>query len=148
MLVAMRSAALVLFVLLVPLVAGCNSVRATAVPTGAVRAPPRSGPVAVYAANVPASATELGRVEVKAEGVDANIELLLPEFLDKVAVLGGDTAVIDTVDARFDLVQSSTTESFLYPCAFRSCVGTRMVPYTTEVLVLVMRGRAMRGGAP
>jgi hypothetical protein len=148
MLVAMRSAALVLFVLLVPWVAGCNSVRATAVPTGAVRAQPRSGPVAVYAANVPASATELGRVEVKAEGVDANIELLLPEFLDKVAGLGGDTAVIDTVDARFDLVQSSTTESFLYPCAFRSCVGTRIVPYTTEVLVLVMRGRAMRGGAP
>jgi len=97
---------------------------------------------------VPPSATELGRVEVRAEGVDANIELLLPAFVEKVASLGGDAAVIDSVDARFDMVQSSTTESYLYPCAFRSCVGTRIVPYTTEVLVMVMRGRAMRGGAP
>ena len=104
--------------------------------------------MAVYAANVPDSATELGRVEVRAEGVDANIELLLPEFLDKVASLGGDAAVIDAVDARFDLVQGATAESYLYPCAFRSCVGTRMVPATTEILVLVMRGRAMRSGAP
>jgi hypothetical protein len=104
--------------------------------------------VAVYAANVPPSATELGRVEVRAEGVDADIELLVPEFLDKVASLGGDAAVIDSVDARFDMVQSTTTESYVYPCAFRSCVGTRMVPYTTEMLVLVMRGRAMRRGTP
>jgi len=144
MLSAMRRAALLLFALL----AGCNSVRATAIPTGPLRAAPRAGPVAVYAANVPVSATELGRVEVRAEGVDANIELLLPEFVDKVASLGGDTAVIDAVDARFDMVQSATTESYLYPCAFRSCVGTRMVPTTSEVLVLVMRGRAMRRGAP
>jgi hypothetical protein len=144
MLSGMRRAELLLVALLV----GCNSVRATAIPTGSLRAAPRSGPVAVYAANVPDSATELGRVEVRAEGVDANIELLLPELLDKVASLGGDTAVIDAVDARFDMVQSATTESYLYPCAFRSCVGTRMVPATTEVLVLVMRGRAMRRGAP
>ncbi|HEX7601211.1 MAG TPA: hypothetical protein VF316_06380 [Polyangiaceae bacterium] len=140
----MRRAALLVLALLL----GCNSVRATAVPTGALRAPPRSGPVAVYAANLPDSAIELGRVEVRAEGVDANIELLLPEFLDKVASLGGDAAVIDTVDARFDMVQSATTDSYLSPCAFRSCVGTAMVPATTEILVLVMRGRAMRRGAP
>lgn len=126
----------------------CDSVRATAVPTGGLRVPPRAGPVAVYAANVPSSAKELGRVEVRAEGVDASVELVLPAFVDKVASLGGDAAVIDSVDARFEMVQSSTTETFLYPCAFRSCVGTRMVPYTTEVLVMVMRGRAMRGGAP
>jgi hypothetical protein len=148
MLLSMRRAAFVVPAFAALLGAGCNSVHATAVPTGALRAPPRSGPVAVYAANVPSSATELGRVEVRAEGVDANIELLVPEFVDKVASLGGDAAVIDVVDARFDLVQSTTTESYLYPCAFRSCVGTRMVPYTTEVLVLVMRGRAMRRGAP
>ena len=118
--------------------------QATAIATGPVHAAPRSGPVALFATSEPAGAIELGRVEVRGEGDEGGVETLLPVFAQKVAALGGDAAVIDSVDGKFEASVTTTTETVITPCAWRTCVGTRYVPTQTEVLVVTMRGRAMK----
>lgn len=128
--------------------AGCSSVRANAVATGPVRMPPRAGPVAVYAAGYPIGGTDLGFVEAHAQQSEANVETLLPVFVRKVAQLGGNAAVIETVEARFDLATHLHVETYTYPCGFYTCTGTRSYPVTGEIVTLVMRGRAVNVGAP
>ena len=128
------------------LVTGCSSVRASGVPTGAMRLPPRTGPVAVYAAGYPIGGVDLGVVEVRAAQGEANVETLLPAFVNKGAQLGGNAAVIEHVDARFDVTTHVHVESYTYPCGYYTCVGTRSYPVTGEVVTLIMRGRAVSVG--
>lgn len=135
--------------LVVAMLWGCSSIQATAIATGPVHAAPRAGPVAIYASQVPPAAVELGLVEVKGEGDEGGVDVLLPLFVQKVAALGGDAAVIDAVDARYELSVTTTPETMLQPCPWRTCASTRSMPTQTEVLVVTMRGRAMKTeGAP
>lgn len=127
---------------------GCSSVGGSAVRTGPLRLPAHVGAVAIFVANRPAAATEVGVVEVHAAQSEATIETLLPLFVAKVAALGGDAAVVDVVQARFDMATRWHTETYLYQCGWRaSCVGTRTFPVTEEVMLLSMRGRAVKLGS-
>jgi hypothetical protein len=126
---------------------GCTSVGGSAVRTGPLRLPPHVGAVALFAANRPAAATEVGVVEVHAEQSEATIETLLPLFVQKVAALGGDGAVVDAVETTFRLGTYWHTETYTYQCAWRAtCVGTRTYPVTEEIMHLSMRGRAVKLG--
>lgn len=129
------------------LLAGCSSLQATAIATGPVHAAPRAGPVAIYASHAPLGGTELGLVEVRGEGDEGGVDVLLPLFVQKVAALGGDAAVIDSVDARYEISVTTTPETMLAPCPWRTCASTRSVPTQTEILVVTMRGRAMKSEA-
>lgn len=133
---------------LLAFVVGCSSIQATAIATGPVHAAPRAGPVAIYASHVPPAAVELGLVEVRGDGDEGGVDVLLPLFVQKVAALGGDAAVIDAVDARYELSITTTPETMLQPCPWRTCTSTRYVPTQTEVLVVTMRGRAMKTEVP
>lgn len=125
---------------------GCSTVRASAVPTGPMRLPPRAGPVAVYAAGYPVGGVDLGVVEAQASQSEGNVETLLPVFVRKVAQLGGNAAVIERVDARFDYTTHIHVESYTYPCGYYTCVGTRTYPVQGEVVTVIMRGRAVSVG--
>lgn len=127
-------------------VSGCSSVRASGVPTGPLRLPPRVGPVAVYAAGYPVGGVDLGVVEARASQSEANVETLLPVFVRKVAQLGGNAAVVERVDARFDITTHVHVESYTYPCGYYTCVGTRTYPMQSEIVTVVMRGRAVSVG--
>lgn len=127
----------------------CSSVGGSAVRTGPLRLPPHVGAVSLFVANRPASAVEVGVVEVHAAQSEATIETLLPSFVAKVAALGGDAAVVDDVHTRFEIGTRWHTETYVYQCGWRAtCVGTRTFPVTEEIMVLSMRGRAMKLGAP
>lgn len=132
---------------LVASLGGCSTIRASAVPTGPIRLPPRSGPVAIYAAGYPVGGVDLGIVEARAAQSEANVETLLPVFVTKVAQLGGNAAVIEGVEARFDVTTHVHVESYSYPCGYYTCVGTRTYPVAGEVMTVIMRGRAVSVGA-
>jgi hypothetical protein len=130
---------LALTLVLTALGLGCSSVRSSAVRTGPERLPPRTGAVAIYASTLPpASAVELGIVEVHGSNTDGNIDSLLPLFVRRVAELGGNAAVIDLVDASFEVVPHA------YPSAYFGMHMTfaRPNPATDEVMVVSIRGRA------
>jgi hypothetical protein len=125
--------------------AGCSSVRGTAIPTGAHRYAPYAGPVAIYAAgNAPPNTTDLGVVEVHATNQEATIDTLFPIFVQKVAQLGGNAAVLDRISARFDMVPYGHWETFYYPCGYATCSGMRYMSARDEVMVVSMHGRALR----
>jgi hypothetical protein len=128
---------------------GCSSVGGSAVRTGPLRLPPHVGAVAIFAANRPAAATEVGVVEVHAAQSEATIDTLLPSFVAKVAALGGDGAVIDVVETSFRIGTYWHTETYTYRCGWHStCIGTRTYPVSEEIMYLSMRGRAVKlGGA-
>jgi len=91
----------------------------------------------------PAAGTDLGVVEVHGAQAEANVETLAPVFVARVARIGGNVAVIDHVEARFDLLERVHAESYAYPCGFHgTCVGTRWYPVQEEVMVLSMQGHA------
>jgi hypothetical protein len=132
-----------------PFAVGCSSVGGSAVRTGPLRLPPHVGAVAIFAANRPASAVEVGVVEVHASQSEANVETLLPAFVAKVAAVGGDGAVIDAVETHFHIGTYWHTDTYSYRCGWHStCIGTRTYPVNEEIMVLSMRGRAVKlGGA-
>jgi hypothetical protein len=121
---------------------GCSSVRGTAIATGPLRLPAHVGAVSIYMVNRPAASTDLGIVEVHAFQTDATVEKLLPLFVQKVASLGGNAAVVDNVGADFRMVERLDAESYTYPCGFYTCVGTRLYPVRYEVMVLSIHGHA------
>jgi hypothetical protein len=144
---AMRRRLLVLAA--VPAALGCSSVGSSAVRTGPVALPPYAGPVAIYAATQPAHGTELGVVEVHGINDEGAVETLVPLFVRRVAQLGGDAAVIDSVRARFELVTHPYTETYSYPCGWGAvCVGTRTMAINDEVMVVTVRGRAFSASSP
>jgi hypothetical protein len=124
----------------------CSSVGSSAVRAGPVAVPPYSGPVALYAAGYPAEGTELGFVEVHGANTEGSIESLVPLFVERVAELGGNAAVIDDVRAYFEIIPHPYSSAYGY--------GWHMVfapPHAIndEVMIVSLRGRAFRveGGA-
>ncbi|HWL88423.1 MAG TPA: hypothetical protein VNO21_21620 [Polyangiaceae bacterium] len=125
---------------------GCSSVQSSAIRTGPLYLPPRSGPVGIYTANAPAGGRDLGFVEVHGIGDDGAIETLLPEFARRVADLGGNAAYVQTVTAHFEIVNYFWYRGTGYGCwRGRWCAGTTHTGYPSaeEVVVISMQGRAM-----
>jgi hypothetical protein len=128
---------------LVTVLCGCSTIRSSAVRTGATEMPPYAGPVAMFAASQPKNGAELGVVEVYAANSEAVIENLVPLFVKRVAQLGGNAAVIDTVRADFQIVSHPFIETYTYPCGFAvHCIGTRVYMANEEVMFVDVRGRA------
>ena len=122
---------------------GCSSVGSSAVRTGPTMLGPYAGPVAVFAATLPARGTELGVVEVHGADIDATVETLVPLFVRRVAQLGGNAAVIDAVRARFEIVARPYTDTFTYPCGWGAvCIGTRTYAAADELMIVTVQGRA------
>jgi hypothetical protein len=121
---------------------GCSSVGASAIHTGPLRLPPRSGPVAIYVVGQPVQGQDLGVVEVHAAQAEANVETLLPVFAQKVAQLGGNAAVVERVSAAFEMRTHIQMETYSYPCGYYTCVGTRSYPVYSEVMYPQMAGHA------
>lgn len=126
-------------------IAGCSTVSGSAVRTGSLALPAYSGPVAIYAAGqAPAGAADLGMVEVHAAQQEATVETLLPLFVQKVADIGGNVAVIDGIRARFEIVGRAHVETFYYACMTgTACGGTRVYATDDELMIVTMMGRAM-----
>lgn len=125
--------------------ASCSSVGGSAIRTGPVQLPSYAGPVAIYAmGEAPSGAVDLGVVEVHAAQQEATVDTLLPQFVRKVAQIGGNVAVIEGTRARFDLSGRSHVETFYYTCGFgATCAGTRVYSTNDEIMIVSMFGRAM-----
>ncbi|MDB4946522.1 MAG: hypothetical protein JWP97_6056 [Labilithrix sp.] len=123
---------------------GCSSVGGSALRTGPVSLPSYVGAVAVYAVGqAPPGAVDLGVVEVHAAQQEATIETLMPQFVARVAQIGGNVAVVDGVRARFEVVGRSQVESFYYTCNMGStCGGTRVYQANEEVMIVSVFGHA------
>jgi hypothetical protein len=121
---------------------GCSTVGATVVRTRRA-VPAWTGPVAIYVAATPPPATDLGRVEVHGDNYDGAVEVLVPVFAQHVAALGGNAAVIESIDTRFETRVRVQMETYTYQCGFYTCTGTRAVPMPEEVAIVTMRGHAL-----
>jgi hypothetical protein len=127
---------------------GCSSVGASAVRTGPLHLPPHVGAVAVYAAGEPVSGADLGLVEVHAAQSEATIETLVPLFVQKAAQIGGNAAVVESVHAQFEIVAHPQIETYTYACGYNAtCTGTRTYAVNDEIMVVTIRGHAVRIGA-
>jgi hypothetical protein len=122
---------------------GCSSVGSSAVRAGAVTMPPYSGPVALYAAGYPAQGTELGIVEVHGSNTEGSIESLVPLFVERVAQLGGNAAVIDDVRAYFQIVPHPYSSAYGYGWHLVFAPPRAM---NDEVMIVSVRGRAFLVG--
>ena len=136
---------------------GCSSVGSSAVRTGPLNLPGRSGPVGIYTTTPPPGGRDLGFVEVHAVGDEGVVENLLPVFAQRVADLGGNAAFIERVQAHFRIVnywQAGYYGSNCWHSRFH-CYGTAAYPTSHEVMVISMSGRALtapnqaiQGGTP
>ena len=127
---------------------GCSSVGASAVRTGPLHLPPHVGAVELYAAGEQVNGADLGVVEVHAAQSEGSIETLLPVFVQKVAQIGGNAAVVESVRARFEIVAHPHVETYTYACGYNAtCTGTRMYSMNDEVMVVSIKGHAVRTGA-
>jgi hypothetical protein len=125
-------------------VAGCSSVGGSAIRTGPVQLPAYTGPVAIYSAGqAPPGAVDLGVVEVHAAQQEGTVDTLMPQFVRKVAQIGGNVAVVDGVRARFELVGRTHVETFYYSCGLgATCAGTRVYAANDELMMVSIFGRA------
>ena len=140
-----HSGARVLVTLALALVGtGCSSIGGSAIRTGPVQLPEYTGAVAIYSTGqAPPGAVDLGVVEVHASQQEATIDTLLPQFVRKVAQIGGNVAVVDGVRARFELVGRSHVETFYYTCNMgATCAGTRVYAVNDELMIVSVFGRA------
>ena len=134
-----------LAVLALLLATGCSSVGGSAIRTGPVQLPAYSGPVQIYSSGQPPpGAVDLGVVEVHGAQEEGAVDTLLPQFVRKVAEIGGNVAVIDGVRARFELVGRAHVETFYYTCGMgQTCAGTRVYSANDELMMVSIFGRAM-----
>jgi hypothetical protein len=130
--------------------AGCSSVGGSAIRTGPVQLPAYSGPVAIYSTGTPPQgAVDLGVVEVHAAQQEATVDTLLPQFVARVAQIGGNVAVIEGIRARFEMMGRTHVETFYYTCgAGFTCAGTRVYAANDEMMIVSIFGRAMTTNAP
>lgn len=128
----------------------CSSVGGSAIRTGPVHLPAYSGAVAIYPmGQPPPGAVDLGVVEVHAAQQEGTVDTLLPQFLRKVAQIGGNVAVIEGTRARFEMAGRSHVETFYYTCGMgATCAGTRVYSTNEEIMVVSMFGRAMTTQLP
>ena len=92
----------------------------------------------------PSHGVELGEIEVHGTQSEAELNELLPELAHRVTELGGDAAVIDTVRARFDIVEHPYAETYTYSCGLGVCTGTRLYSTNDEVITVSLHARAFR----
>lgn len=130
--------------------ASCSSVGGSAIRTGPVQLPAYSGPVAIYPTGTPPpGAVDLGVVEVHAMQQEATVDTLLPQFVAKVAQIGGNVAVIEGIRARFEMMGRTHVETFYYTCGGGfTCAGTRVYAANDELMTVSIFGRAMTTNAP
>jgi hypothetical protein len=123
---------------------GCSSVGGSAIRTGPVQLPAYTGPVAIYSTGqAPPGAVDLGVVEVHASQQEGTVDTLMPQFVRKVAQIGGNVAVVDGIRARFELVGRTHIETFYYTCGLgATCAGTRVYAANDELMVVSVFGRA------
>jgi len=135
-----------LFTLFVGVLTGCSTVGGSAIRTGPTALPPYAGPVAVYASGQrPQGAVDLGVVEAHASLSEGTVDQLLPVFLQKVAQIGGNAAVIDAVRARYYIVPQAMLDSYYYRCRWNgTCAGNQFVYASSEDRVLLISGHAYR----
>jgi hypothetical protein len=107
--------------------------------------PAYAGAVSIYSSGQPPpGAVDLGVVEVHAVQEEGTVEELLPQFVRKVASIGGNVAVVDGIRARFELVGRSHVETFYYTCGLgATCAGTRVYAANDELMIVSIFGRAM-----
>lgn len=124
--------------------AGCSSVGGSAIRTGPVQLAAYSGPVAIYSTGqAPPGAVDLGVVEVHASQQEGTVDTLMPQFVRKVAEIGGNVAVVDGIRARFELVGRTHIERFYYSCGLgATCAGTRVYAANDELMRVSIFGRA------
>ncbi|MGZ5969207.1 MAG: hypothetical protein ACXWP4_16150, partial [Polyangiales bacterium] len=73
-----------------------------------------------------------------------NVEVLMPAFAKRVAEIGGTGGVVDHVQTAFEMRTEWRTESYAVPCGYKAtCWTTRVVPYTYQVRILSIQGRAL-----
>jgi hypothetical protein len=137
-------------VLLLLFASGCSSMGGSAIRTGPTQMPAYNGPVAIYSTGQPPpGAVDLGVVEVHAAQQEATIDELLPQFVKKVAVIGGNVAVVDGIRARFELAARTHLETYYYTgtgaggCPMgATCAGTRAYAANDELMIVSIFGRA------
>ncbi len=123
---------------------GCTSVSSSAVRVDGGVARKHLGPVRVYAVVPPEGVRVIGMVEVHAVNEEANVERLMPELLRRVAELGGTGVVVDQVQTHYEMRTEYRTESYAVPCGRgATCWSTRIVPYTYQIRILSLQGRAL-----
>ncbi len=122
----------------------CTSVGSSAVRTDGGWTQKHMGPVRIYAVVLPDQVRVVGMVEVHAVNDEANFERLIPVFMKRVADIGATGGIIDHVNSWFEMRTEWRTESYAIPCGYRStCWSTRVVPYTYQVRILSIQGRAL-----
>jgi hypothetical protein len=123
---------------------GCSSIGGSAIRTGPVQLPAYTGPVSIYSTGqAPPGAVDLGVVEVHASQQEGTVDTLMPQFVRKVAQIGGNVAVVDGIRARFELVGRTHIETFYYTCGLgATCAGTRVYAANDELMVVSVYGRA------
>jgi len=123
---------------------GCSSIGSSAVRTDGAYRGRHMGAVRVYAVMPPNGVRVIGMVEVHAVNEEANVEALMPVFMKRVADIGGTGGVVDQLQTHYEWRTEYRTESYSYPCGYRStCWGTRIVPYTYQIRILSIQGRAL-----
>jgi hypothetical protein len=127
------------------LLGGCSSLTGSAIRTGPLVLPPYAGAVSLYASGRAPEGQELGVVEVRGAEGESDIGTLLPLFVQKAAQIGANAVVLDSVDARFDTFNMPQMETYAVPCGFRgTCYRSRTFMSTSEVMTVVLHGRAFR----
>jgi hypothetical protein len=122
---------------------GCSNVSSYAVPTAGPTPQPRVGAVAVFASRPPTEGRELGIIEAKGQHGESSIAVLFPELVRRAQELGGNAVVIDSVAGRYELVESWSNQTTMFPCGFRSaCSQWNTYPTVHEEMSVVLRGRA------
>jgi len=100
--------------------------------------PAYQGPVSIYSSGQPPpGASDLGVVEVHAAQEEGTVDTLLPQFVRKVAQIGGNVAVIDAIRARFEIVGRTHVETYYYTCGLgATCAGTRVYSANDEMMIV------------
>lgn len=123
---------------------GCSSVGSSAVRTDGGFVQKNFGEVRIYAVTPPQGTRVIGFIEVHAVNAEANVERLMPVFKKRVADIGGSGGVVDHVLTGYELRTDYRVEHYSYPCGYRgTCWSTRVVPYTYEIRILSIQGRAL-----
>jgi hypothetical protein len=127
----------------------CSSIGGSAIRTGPVQLPAYTGPVAIYSTGQPPpGAVDLGVVEVHASQQEATVDTLMPQFVRKVAEIGGNVAVVDGIRARFEIIGRTHVETFYYTCGLgATCAGTRVYAANEELMLVSVFGRAFSTNA-
>jgi len=121
--------------------AGCEPpVVSSAVPTSAARLGLPARPVYLSSLAVPPQARELGVVQAHSDQTD--IRRIVPEFVARVAALGGNFGKIDDITTTYEI--KTVTSHQTYSCGSVNAPATcsRMVTSHIEVPTTRVLGRA------